>query len=223
MKNNRTNTVFLVLFNLGLITWFSYMLFSGVLQKAFTNEDSNRNKLLPSDNYIISISKTIPSINTLPRQSADRSKRKSSSDNSQVDNTIPTMNLESFYSGRAKSRGVAAARGLSSSTAVINVIGTENIQSNSGLAGGSTIYGGSRKGGTGVSEGTYAGNMPFTDGVSSFPRSSVPRVGGAGTTILIDPMTDPLEENRIPVGEGFGIMLLFAASFAGRVYAKKVL
>ncbi len=190
------------------------MLFNGVLQKTFT-KDNNRNMLLPSENYILSVSKAIPSINDLPRQSTKgRSKRKSSNDNTQFGNTLPTINSESFYGGSARSRGSVDARNSSSSAN--KLIDTEDKQSHSGLGGGAPMYAGSRNGRTNVSEvTTYSGTMPFTDGINSLPKSSAPQVG-PGNTILIDPMTDPEEKNRIPVGEGLGIMLFFVAAFSVR-------
>ena len=217
MKNNKINTFFLVLFNLSLIAGFSYMLFSGVMEKALTKN----NKLLPTERQLISINKIIPSINELPRQSTVRPKQKSSNEQSLLGSNLPTMNLDSYYGDRAKSRGTSSARGLSSSSTAIKLIDVENgLLSHSSMIASATVYSGGRRGGVSTDGGSYSGNMPFTDGISTLPRSA-PRT--PSNTILIDPMNDPDEADRIPVGEGYGIMLLFAAAFAGKVYRGKLL
>ena len=217
MRNNKFNTILLVLLNLSLITGFSYILFTGGLEKAF----NSNSKFLPVDIDIASISKLAPSENQFGHQSLiGNSKRRSSDGTAQADNNVnlPTTNLESFYGGR-KSRGFDASEGLSSGSGSNSLLGTEELLSRTSQGANTALYAGSRKTTSAGSDGnSYEGNIPFTDGISTFPRSSVPRIGGVGTTILIDPMTDPKEENRIPVGEGFALMLLFAAAFAGKVY-----
>ncbi len=213
MKNNRINTVFLVLLNLSLIAGFSFIFFNGGLEKVF---NSNSNKYRPVAGYIISIDKSAPSSGQFPRQTSGGSKIKSSAQNSEDDNSIPAAsNLESFNGRRIQSN--KGTRRLSSYSGAKELMTTDDDQSSSSSsAGGSAIYAGSRKGGAGVSGGTsYTGSVPFTDGISNLPRSSAPKVGGANT-ILIDPQTDPLERKRIPVGEGLVIMLLFAAAFGIR-------
>ena len=219
MKNNRNNTIFLVLLNLSLIAGFSYIFFNGGLENVLT---SKKNRFIPVTGYVISIDKSAPSSNKYPRQSSGGSKIRSSSDDNQEDNTIPTTSRESFYGKKSQSR--KGTRGVSSYSGAKELMTTGDDQSSSSSsAGGSAIYAGSRKGGGGVSEGAnYSGSMPFTDGISTLNRSSAPRgPGGTGGTILIDPQTDPQERKRIPVGEGFGIMLLFAAAFASRIYCKQ--
>ncbi len=209
MKNNKINTVILVLLNLSFIAGFSYVLFNGGLEKIL---NTDKNKFQPVAAYIISIDKSIPSSNQFPRQSMKRTKIRSFVDNNQGDNTIPAAsNLESFYGSKSKSR--KGTRGLSSSSAANELIDMDDRLSISNLSGEPTIYAGSRHGGIGDSEGaTNSGIMPFTDGISTLPRASAPR--GPGNSILIDPQTDPVERKRIPVGEGLGIMLLFAAAFS---------
>ncbi len=217
MKNNKINTFFLVLFNLSLIAGFSYMLFTGVMEKALTQNDNLR----PTERQIISISKMIPSINELPRQSTVRSKQKSSNEQHLLGSNLPTMNLDSYYGDRAESpRGSSSARGLLSSSTANKLIDVENgLLSHSSMIASATVYSGGRSG-VSADAGSYSGNMPFTDGISTLPRSA-PRT--PSNTILIDPMNDPDEADRIPVGEGLGIMLLFAAAFAGKVYRGKLL
>ena len=217
MKNNKFNTILLVLLNLSLITGFSYILFTGGLEKAF----KSNSKFLPVSVDIATISKLAPTGDQFGHQSlVANSKRRSSDGTAQADNNVnlPTTKLESFYVAR-KSRGYDASEGLSSGSGSSSLLGTEELLSRTSQGANTALYAGTIKGGSAASDGnTYASNIPFTDGISTFPRSSVPRIGGAGTTILIDPMTDPIEDNRIPVGEGFALMLLFAAAFAGKVY-----
>lgn len=197
------------------------MLFSGEGERLF---NSDKNKFQPVAGYVISIDKSAPSSYQFPRQTSGSSKIRNSAYNSEEDNSIPAASsLESFYGRKSQSR--KGTRGLSSYSGAKELISTDDEQSSSSSSGGSAIYAGSRKGGAGVSEGaSYSGSMPFTDGINALPKSSAPRgPGNPGGTILIDPQTDPQERKRIPVGEGFGIMLLFAAAFAGRVYGKKVM
>ena len=49
------------------------------------------------------------------------------------------------------------------------------------------------------------------------PTTTPPTVDG-GTTILVDPMNDPLESDRVPVGEGMWILMLMGIAYAfGRI------
>ena len=214
MRNNKAQTFFLVLLNITLIAGFSYIFFNGGLETVFK---SDSNKYRP-DGYITSSDRVISSVKEFPRQSAiGHSKRKGSGDQGQIDNSITaSTNLESLHKGKNQSRN--GKRNLSSSSEAVDLINTDDKQTLSGISSGTAIYAGGRKGGAAVvSEGTYSGSMPFSDGISNLPRSSAPKVG-AGNTILIDPQTDPEERKRIPVGEGLEIMLLFAVAFVGRVF-----
>lgn len=221
MRNNKNQTFFLVLLNVTLIAGFLYIFFNGGLEKVF-NGDTN--KYRPTDSYITSSDRVISSVKDFPHQSMTiHSKSKSTGDQSQDDNSIPaSTNLESLHKGQNQLRN--GKRNFSSSSEAVDLINSDEKQTLSGISSGTAIYAAERKAGAAVvSEGTYSGSMPFSDGISNLPRSSAPKVG-AGNTILIDPQTDPEERKRIPVGEGLGIMLLFAAAFVGRVfYRSKVL
>ncbi len=203
------------MFNLSLVTLFSYILFNGELEKRLSNV---KNKNNPVIGYVIAIDKSASSSNQFPRLSKRRKlKTRSSVYNNQENTTIAlASNLESFYGDKSQLHK-GRSRELSYSNRSIKLIDTEDRESTLSISGGSAIYAGTRKGGTVISErANYTFSKPFSDGISMFPRSSVPR--SQDNTLFIDPQENPLEEDRIPVGEGLGVMLLFAAAFAGKVY-----
>lgn len=214
MKNNKTQTIFLVLLNVTLIFGFSFIFFNGGLENVFTGD---RNMYQPAEGHITSSGRVISSLNALPPHQSviTNSKHDRTDDENQVDNTIPvSSNSESMSRVNTNRK----SRNLSSSSSSNEILAIEDRQTLSGVSANFEKYSGVRKGGVAVTEGNYTslngGSKPFTDGISSFPRSSVPR--GQGSTILIDPMTDPEEKKRIPVGNGMGVLLVLAAAFAAR-------
>lgn len=72
-----------------------------------------------------------------------------------------------------------------------------------GRSGGDNASGGYSSGG-----GMMGGTAPVL--ASRVPTTTTPPTMDGGTTILVDPMVDPNESDRVPVGEGMWILMLMA-------------
>ena len=82
---------------------------------------------------------------------------------------------------------------------------------------------GSRTDGEVSTQGTGGITLTEPGATSPFavPRNPyAPPSNGEGI-ILVDPMTDPIAENRIPVGEGGWILISFIAGYAGWISTRK--
>ena len=216
MKNKEVYTIILVLFSFILIGGSFYLMLSGKLEIAFT---PNNNKF----NSIGEYNRNNKSISAVSYQQhkGGRSARKNSNDfMREIISDLPSLNFETVHRGDNKTYRSGISNNVSNSYVSYNLQKKPKKSSPSGIAGFYGNYIGLGRRGSNGSEDSYASSNLSSPFSNESPRSLAPGVGGGagggGTTILIDPMTDPIEENRVPVGDGLGIMLMLAAEYAGK-------
>lgn len=217
-----------VLFGLSLLTLFVIVLLLNVQQHAMYNDDAmtvvlNKGYANEKDFFSNNEATSKPYQHLKPRKSSSNYAN-SNTPSLHVDlNNPEKVNARSAGRQPVSAFGNTGGMGSASMGLSYNNSTTANT-SNGGFSvgAGASAYGGKRSGNSSNGSGAGGGSLNarlIADRSALAGQSALfaPLVPGAGsTTILVDPSTDPTEAERIPVGDGLGLLALFALLYAAR-------